>query len=120
MDATSTLKKESKSKIHFKSTQPASTGKLSQSRLKIGLNKTSKLLKEGRTNSERGSQWKKIPIDIGEYTISQSFSTISKKIKANSSLLGNDKVVSKLLNISLLASELSNSQPITSERRSNE
>jgi len=42
-----------------------------------------------------------------------------KKKRASSSLIKNDKVVSKLLNMSVLASELGGSQPITSERRSN-
>jgi hypothetical protein len=46
--------------------------------------------------------------------ISQSISGIGKKKRANSAILKNDKVVSKLLNISLLASELGGSQPVTS------
>jgi hypothetical protein len=43
-----------------------------------------------------------------------------KKRRAHSTFIRNDKVVAKLLNVSILASELGGSQPITSERKYSE
>ncbi len=51
--------------------------------------------------------------------ISQAINMGGKKKRAHSNFAKNDKFVSKLLNISMLASELGSSQPITSERKFN-
>ena len=64
--------------------------------------------------------WKKIPNQLNEHIISQSASGGIKKKRAHSTFAKDDKVVSKLLNISLLASELGGSMPMTSDRKSGE
>lgn len=56
--------------------------------------------------------WKRI--NTQENILPQSMNSISKKKRAHSAILRNDKVVSRLLNISLLNSQLGGSQPITS------
>lgn len=83
---------------------------------KISLNKTTKSLKSKHVNSF--SNWKKIPLGLGEHIVSQAISNVSRKKRAHSAFAKNDRVVSKLLNMSLLGSEMSGSQPITSERKS--
>lgn len=64
---------------------------------------------------------KKYPMEFGgEHIISQVINAAPahKKKRAYSAItIKNDKIVSKLLNMSLLASELGGSQPITSERK---
>jgi hypothetical protein len=104
-----TLKKESKYKVHSKSTQPAQS-KLGVSAKRIGTNKTTKSLKAGHVNSFILINAKKNQIDSSE-------TNVTKKRRVQSAFAKNDKVVSKLLNMSLLASELGGSRPITSERR---
>jgi hypothetical protein len=81
------------------------------------LNKSAKTVKEGHVNSCSLEGWKKMPIGLSEHVVSQSISGVGKKKRAHSTFSKNDKVVSRLLNISLLASELGGSRPITSERR---
>jgi|688.fasta_scaffold580609_1 hypothetical protein len=56
--------------------------------------------------------------EVPDHTISETIHGGTKKKRNNSSLICNDKVVSKLLNVSLLASELGGSRPVTSDRRS--
>ena len=46
--------------------------------------------------------WKKLNTE--ENVLSQSINGVAKKKRTNSAILRNDKVVSRLLNISLLAS----------------
>lgn len=111
----STFKKETKSKYHYRSTQPV-LGKPPLSK-KIYMNKSSKTAKEVHMNS-CSLDWKKIPTDLNEHIISQSTSGAVRKKRAHSTFTRDDKVVSKLLNISLLASELGGSMPMTSDRKS--
>ncbi len=53
-----------------------------------------------------------------DHTISENLHGGAKKRRHNSNLICNDKVVDKLLNVSLLASELGGSRPVTSDRKS--
>jgi len=55
---------------------------------------------------------------LGEHLVSQVIPSIKKKRTQSAHLVKDDKIVSKLLNISLLASELGGSQIVTSERKS--
>lgn len=106
-DSLATVKK---AKPHSKSMQPAQQ-KAGVSAKRIGNTKTTKSLKNGHVNSFILINAKKHPLELSE-------STGIKKRRAQSqtSFVKNDKVVSKLLNMSLLASELGGSRPITSER----
>ena len=61
--------------------------------------------------------WKKIPIDIAEHTVSQVAPQKKRRTQSQNNFIKNDKVVTKLLNMSMLASQLGGSQPITSERK---
>jgi hypothetical protein len=114
-DAIFSIKKDVK-KNHAKSTiQPGSKAQQSIKKDKEKPSKSSKQSKDKHIKScEIYGAWKRIS-DSPDHVVSQS---IMKKKRTNSTLISNDKVVSKLLNVSLLASELGGSQPITSDRRS--
>lgn len=81
-----------------------------------GTAKTTKSLKAGHVNSFSLLNWKKNPLELGEHILSQAITTLPKKRKTISQLVNNDKVVTKLLNVSLLASDIGGSRPITSDR----
>lgn len=84
--------------------------------------KTNKSFKSTQTHVKSCiiSNSKKNPIEEIDHNYSQVGTLTIKKRRAQSSFIRNDKVVSKLLNASILASELGASQPITSERRHND
>ncbi len=113
-DQGSTLKKEARSRQHYRSTQPVLNK--THAGKKSALNKSAKTVKEAHVNSCSVEGWRKLPVGLSEHVVSQSISG-GKKRRAHSTFAKNDKVVSRLLNISLLASELGGSRPITSERR---
>ena len=48
--------------------------------------------------------WKKIPIDIAEHTVSQVAPQKKRRTQSQNNFIKNDKVVTKLLNMSMLAS----------------
>jgi hypothetical protein len=77
-------------------------------------------MKQTHVTSCTMPNWKKPLLDIGEHVVSQVIPpTKKKRAHSHSTFIRNDKVVSKLLNMSILASEMGASQPITSERRAN-
>lgn len=98
-------KKEAKTKIHSKSTQPgAKVIAAAISSKKSGSTKAVRSGRQGHVNSFLLINPKKP----------------EGKQKSEPFFSRNDKVVSKLLNMSMLASELGGSRPITSERQSSE
>jgi hypothetical protein len=101
-------KKDLKPKPHSKSTQPGASKAIAAaiSSKKSGSTKAVRSGRQGHVNSFLLINPKK-PLEPG-------------RRKTESSFCKNDRVVSKLLNMSLLASELGGSRPITSERRSGE
>ena len=72
-------------------------------------------IKPGHITSCTVPNWKKTPMEFtAEHIISQVVQPRKKRAQSHSAFIKNDKVVSKLLNMSMLASELGGSQPITS------
>ena len=114
----SAFKKEKNSQKHHKSIQ-APIGKQTQSTKKNQSQPKIHKIKTGHVTSCTMPSWKKIALEVGEHTISQVVQPKKKRTQSHSTFIKNDKVVSKLLNMSILASELGGSQPITSERRGN-
>jgi hypothetical protein len=68
------------------------------------LAKTAKALKAGHITSCTIPNWKKLPPDLVEHAISQGSTSLPKKRRTQSALLKNDRVISKLLSMSILAS----------------
>ena len=97
-DLASTYKKEFK-KHHSRSTH-----------LNVGTSQKKGRARGQKTNKESHnkscelvSKWRKIPVDLPEHPFSQSLPGTRKK-RTQCSLMRNDQVVSKLLNVSLLGS----------------
>lgn len=116
----SALKKEGK-KQHHKSVQHPIAKTTQANKKSNSQSKSQKFQKIGHLTSCTVPNWKKITGELGEHAISQAICPVPKKRRAHSSstFIKNDKVVSKLLNMSILASEIGGSQPITSERKAN-
>lgn len=91
--------------------------------IQVGMGKKSGKKGQGKMSKVKGlgsctvPSWKKPSSIECEHSVSQG--PRKRRTQSHSQLVKNDKVVSKLLNMSILASELGGSQPITSERRGN-
>ena len=102
-DPLSAFKNYKNSSKHNKSTQPH-FGKQSQSSKKNNSHLKVPKMKQTHVTSCTMPNWKKVPLDFGEHTISQALPPKKKRTQSHSTFIKNDKVVSKLLNMSILAS----------------
>ena len=102
-DLLSAFKKEKMFQKHLKSTQ-VPVGKSSHSSKKHHTQPKMHKIKTGHVTSCTVPNWKKIPISVEEHTISQVLPPKKKRTQSHGSFIKNDKVVSKLLNMSLLGS----------------
>lgn len=115
----SAFKKDKTTHKHHKSIQ-GPIGRQSQSTKKHNSQFKMSKTKTGHITSCTMPNWKKTPLEFtAEHIVSQVTQPRKKRTQSHSNFIKNDKVVSKLLNMSMLASELGGSQPITSERRAN-
>ena len=99
----SAFKKDKTAHKHAKSTQVpgaknSHSHKKNHSQPKIGKIKT------GHVTSCTMPNWKKIPIDLAEHTVSQAAPQKKRRTQSQNNFIKNDKVVTKLLNMSMLAS----------------
>jgi len=89
--------------MHIKSVQQP-LHKISQSTKKSNFAKTTKTLKHTHVASCSIPNYRKNQLEIPEHVISQAGSTTIKKRRTQSTFIRNDKVIAKLLSVSILAS----------------